>query len=147
VPANPDNPFYATHPDFVDAGLGGFLATRPAWAGFAASEWGKMRVPTLRNVDLRPNPTDAKAYMHNGVFKSLEEVVRFYNTRDTLPRCQPTNTRADWGELCWPAPEVEVNVNTTDLGALGLTRAEEADLVTFMKTLSDGYLPDPRGKR
>lgn len=52
-------------------------------------------MPTLRNVDLRPNPTDVKAYMHNGVFKSLEEVVRFYNTRDVLPRCMAGNTRAD----------------------------------------------------
>lgn len=147
MPKNPDNPVYQAHPDFVDVGLGGFLASKPEWAAYAASEWGKMRVPTLRNVDLRPHPTDVKAYMHNGVFKSLEEVVRFYNTRDVLPRCTTVNTRADWGELCWPAPEVDVNVNTTELGSLGLTRAEEADLVAFMKALSDGYLPDPRGKR
>jgi cytochrome c peroxidase len=147
VPKNPDNPFYLTHPDFVDLGLGGFLARRPEWASFAQGELGKMRVPTLRNVDLRPNPSDVKAYMHNGVFKSLEEVVRFYNTRDVLPRCMATNTRADWGELCWPASEVEVNVNTAELGSLGLTRAEEADLVAFLRALSDGYLPDPRGRR
>jgi len=147
VPKNPDNPVYATDPGFVDVGLGGFLAHRPEFAGHAPNEWGKMRVPTLRNVDLRPHPTDVKAYMHNGVFKSLEEVVRFYNTRDVLPRCTAANTRADWGELCWPAPEVDVNVNTGELGSLGLTRAEEADLVAFMKALSDGYLPKPRGKR
>ena len=62
--------------------------------------------------------------MHNGVFKSLEEVVHFYNTRDA----------ADW-----PEPEVPVNVNTDELGNLGLTAEEEAAIVAFMKTLSDGY--------
>lgn len=143
VPANPENPFYQTHPDFVDYGLGGFLATRPEWSDMAMSERGKMRVPTLRNVDLRPFPGAAKAYMHNGVFKSLEEVVHFYNTRDMLPVCGPTNTRADWGVLCWAPPEVSANVNLSELGNLGLTADEEAAIIAFLKTLSDGYLPEP----
>jgi cytochrome c peroxidase len=142
VPANPENPIYQAHPGFVDLGLGGFLATRPEWTPFAFIERGKMKVPTLRNVDLRPFPGAEKAYMHNGVFKSLTEVVRFYNTRDLLPVCGPSNTRADWGELCWPAREVAENVNTKELGDLRLTRDEEAAIVTFLKTLSDGHLPE-----
>jgi cytochrome c peroxidase len=81
--------------------------------------------------------------MHNGVFKSLEEVVRFYNTRDVLPTCGPAASRADWGEVCWPPPEVAANVNTSELGDLGLTLEEEASLVAFLKTLSDGFLPVP----
>ena len=40
---------------------------------------------------------------------------------------------------CWPAPEVAANVNSDELGDLGLTTVEEAALVAFMKTLSDGY--------
>ena len=44
--------------------------------------WGKQKVPTLRNVDLRPEKKFVKAYGHNGYFKSLEEIVHFYNTRD-----------------------------------------------------------------
>jgi cytochrome c peroxidase len=64
--------------------------------------------------------------MHNGVFKSLEEVVHFYNTRDVE---------------AWPPPEVPENVNTDELGDLQLTPAEEAEIVAFMKTLSDGYKP------
>ncbi|MGG7055867.1 cytochrome-c peroxidase [Nitrosomonas sp. ANs5] len=142
VPANPDNPIYSENPDFVDTGLGGFIATRPEWAALAPNEKGKFRVPTLRNVDLRPSPEDVKAYMHNGVFKSIEEVVRFYNTRDVLPTCGDENTRADWGESCWPAPEVAENMNTSELGNLGLSPEEEAAIVSFLKTLSDGYLPD-----
>lgn len=146
VPANPENPFYRTHPGFVDQGLGGFLATRALWAALAPAEVGKMRVPTLRNVDLRPFPGAVKAYMHNGVFKSLEEVVRFYNTRDVLPRCGPGAVRADWGVTCWPAPEVAANVNRTELGALGLTAAEEAAIVAYLRTLSDGHPALARGR-
>lgn len=40
---------------------------------------------------------------------------------------------------CWPAPEVMANVNTDELGNLGLSRAEERAIVAFMGTLSDGY--------
>jgi cytochrome c peroxidase len=37
---------------------------------------------------MRPTPEFVKAYMHNGYFKSLKEVVHFYNTRDVLPKCE-----------------------------------------------------------
>jgi len=33
-------------------------------------------------------------------------------------------------------------VNTSELGNLGLTRAEEAAIVAFLRTLSDGFLPE-----
>ena len=42
---------------------------------------------------------------------------------------------------CWPAPEVPQNVNVDELGDLKLTAAQEADIVAFMKTLSDGWGP------
>jgi cytochrome c peroxidase len=146
VPRNPENPIYDRQPGFVDHGLGGFLATQPEWIAYALTERGKMKVPTLRNVDLRPYEGAVKAYMHNGVFKSLEEVVRFYNTRDVLARCGPFASRADWGVTCWPAPEVAENVNTGELGSLRLTAAEEAAVVAFLKTLSDGFIPGGRGR-
>jgi cytochrome c peroxidase len=43
---------------------------------------GLFKAPSLRNVDQRPYPGFVKSYMHNGVFKSLEEVVHFYNKRN-----------------------------------------------------------------
>jgi cytochrome c peroxidase len=94
-------------------------------------------VPTLRNVDMRPRQDFVKAYMHNGYFKSLKEVVHFYNTRDVLPRCELGSP----GEKisCWPAPEDPTNVNHRQLGNLGLTGEEEAALVAFLRTLADGY--------
>ena len=98
-------------------------------------------MPTLRNVDLRPGTGFTKAYTHNGYFKTLEGVGNFYNTRDVKPPCpDPLTREADaLAQGCWPAPEVDENVNTDKLGDLGLSPEEEAALVTFMKMLSDGY--------
>jgi cytochrome c peroxidase len=131
IPKNPQNPFYGQdkkyNPDgagWADKGLGGYLETTEKYRQFAAVNMGKHKVPTLRNVDLRPSPGFVKAYMHNGFFKSLKEVVRFYNTRDKAA-------------VKWPAPEVAANVNTAEMGNLGLTDNEENLIVEFMKTLSD----------
>lgn len=137
VPKNPENPATVANPGWADPGLGGFLAS--SGLGPSAPQLGKFKVPTLRNVDLRPVSTDVKAYMHNGVFKSLLEVVHFYNTRDVLPKCEVTPSPA-MGVNCWPAPETAQNINTTELGNLGLSEAEEKALVAFMTALSDGYV-------
>jgi cytochrome c peroxidase len=143
VPKNPGNPFYDMDQVFlddgspinplgdswIDPGLGGFLANHPdpAFQEMASENMGKHKVPTLRNVAKAPSDKYIKAYMHNGVFKSLEEVVHFYNTRDVED---------------WPPAEVSANVNLDELGDLGLTPEEEEAIVAFMKTLSDGYDPE-----
>jgi cytochrome c peroxidase len=77
--------------------------------------------------------------MHNGYLKSLKEVVYFYNTRDVLPRCQA----GDPGEkvTCWPAPEYPNTINKRQLGKLGLSSKQEDQIVAFLKTLSDGFMP------
>ncbi len=82
------------------------------------SELGKFRVPTLRNVAITP------PYLHNGVFKTLYQVVAFYNTRDVAP---------------WPEAETSVNLNVDEMGNLGLTNQEVEDIVAFLKTLTDGW--------
>src|ERR1035437_10115339 len=133
VPKNPKNPFYlelAFNPlgaSWVEMGLGGYLKS----AGFVASvyepEFGKFKVPTLRNVDTRPSAGFVKAYGHNGYFKSLEQIVPFYNTRD-VPGAG------------WPTPEYAANM-TSEVGNLGLTPAEEQAIVAFLKTLSDTKFP------
>jgi cytochrome c peroxidase len=131
VPRNPENPFYGMpkkwNPDgkdWVDKGLGGYLEGIDKYAKYAAENYGKHKVPTLRNVDLRPKEGFVKAFMHNGFFKTLKDVVHFYNARD--------KAGADW-----PPPEVSVNVNQDEMGDLGLTEEEEEAIVIFMKTLSD----------
>jgi cytochrome c peroxidase len=131
VPRNPRNPFYGQAKEFnpegvawIDKGLGGFLETQPKYQADAASNLGKHKVPTLRNVDKRPAPGFVKAFFHNGSMLSLKEVVRFYNTRDKAG-------------AKWPAPEVTENMNRTEMGNLGLTGAEEDAVVLFMQTLTD----------
>jgi len=152
VPKNPENPFYKMDKvflddgtpinplgaDWIDPGLGGFLETRPEWHAYTLTNYGKHKVPSLRNVDKRPGVNFPKAYTHNGVFKSLKEVVHFYNTRDVLDACEDL-AKPMLGENCWPSPEVPENVNEEELGNLGLTEEEEWAIVEFMKTLSDGY--------
>jgi cytochrome c peroxidase len=93
----------------------------------------------LRNVDQRPNPDFVKAYGHNGYFTSLKAIVHFYNTRDVLPRCQPHDVNE--ATSCWPAPESTDNMNTSKMGRLGLSDAEEDAIVSFMQTLTDGFMP------
>jgi cytochrome c peroxidase len=142
VPANPENPVYDVNPNFVDLGLGGFLADRQDYEEYAEDNDGKQKVPTLRNVDKRPDEDFVKSFAHNGYFKSLEEIVHFYNTRDILPTCMEGDGLVEKVD-CWPPPEVAENVNTSELGNLHLTESQEAFLVAFMKTLSDGWTPSP----
>jgi cytochrome c peroxidase len=131
VPRNPDNPFYKMPQEWnpagekwVDPGLGGFLKGVGKYSQYAAQNMGKHKVPTLRNVALSPRPGFVKAYMHNGCFKTLQDVAHFYNTRDVA-------------SAKWPAPEVSANVNVDEMGNLGLTADEEKAVVAFMLTLSD----------
>jgi cytochrome c peroxidase len=123
IPGNPKpDPGLAGHP---------LLAGKPA----AAGERGKHKVMGLRNIAITP------PYGHNGVFRTLEQITHFYNTRDTKPGVCRDNNDPGFGKTCWPAPEVRDNMNTEELGNLELSPDEEAALVAFMKTLTDGY-PD-----
>jgi cytochrome c peroxidase len=155
----PDQHGYTPNPAggaYVDKGVGSFLRTLQSDSGQLNpdSEWikgapkfdAKFQVATLRNVDMRPRPDFVKAYMHNGYFKSLKEVVHFYNTRDALPKC----AAGDPGEkvTCWPVPEDSTNLNKRQLGNLKLTGREEDALVSFLTTLTDGYkVPNPRAAK
>jgi cytochrome c peroxidase len=116
--------------------LGDFLAHTINYAQYAQANYGKQKVPTLRNVDARPEDDFVKAYGHNGYFKSLKAIVHFYNTRDILPRPE-TVAHPKPGVNCWPEPEVSMNMNTTEMGNLGLSEEEEEAIVAFLKTLTD----------
>ena len=109
----------------TDFGLGGILinSQNQAWKNLATQNMGKFRTPTLRNVAKGENN---KRFMHNGALKSLEEVVHFYNTRDTDPT--------------WRSPEVTMNMETGEVGNLGLSKKEELAIVAFLWTWSDGWV-------
>jgi cytochrome c peroxidase len=142
VPKNPLNPVYNTNPGFIDKGLGGFLetSTNSTWRARAGENMGKFKNPTIRNVG------KAERFMHNGAFNSLEQVMHFYNTRDVPGE--------GWNGVPWGAPETANPTGHRGLGRLGLTLAEEAAIVAFMRTLSDGWQPPtvatkppPKGKK
>jgi cytochrome c peroxidase len=132
VPRNAD--IVANVTGFYDQGLCG-----PVRSDVQARQdlCGKFKVPSLRNVGSR------KRFFHNGRFDNLNDVVRFYVTRDITP--------AVWypGVLYDDLPaSLRGNVNVTEGPynrgpgqAPALTATEIDDLVAFLKTLTDGYLP------
>jgi cytochrome c peroxidase len=75
VPRNPEIP---ANRDRRHHDLGVCGPLRDDHARFPES-CGLFKTPTLRNVATR------RAFFHNGVIHSLEQAVRFYNTRDTRP--------------------------------------------------------------
>lgn len=191
TPKNPGNPFYANtnqdaNPhgcnsrgtDFIDYGLGAnpnpapdgtmFMDARP---GDFPQFDGLFKAPSLRNVDQRPSLGFVRSYMHNGVFKSLEEVVHFYNKRSVATNSSGQEVAFNWKKgpptgytpifpppesMEFPAnvqniaaltptqfnalpPDARTIANNGQVGNLQLTPQEEADLVNFLKTLTDGY--------
>jgi len=161
TPRNPDNPFYGMDKiflddgspinplgrDWVDTGLGGFLAIRDA--DLAEENIGKQKIPTLRNVAKGFGKGFPKAFGHNGYFKSLEAIVHFYNTRDIKDKCPDLFTleKDALAQDCWPEPEIPDNLTVGIVGDLGLRQEQEDQLVAFLKTLSDGFDMPPHGKR
>jgi hypothetical protein len=110
IPKNTEVPFYTenapdsfgytanpTGPSYTDQGVGAILATstNPQWVQLAPQFIGTFQVAKC-NVAKRPRSSFIKGYMHNGYFKSLEEVVHFYNTRDALAVCPEALGNGDW---------------------------------------------------
>jgi len=126
IPKNPDNPFYSLPPEINPDGAAwidhGLAAVMPGGVAANPALDGLFKTPSLRNVAL------TAPYGHNGHFKTLKEIVHFYNTRD-VPGAG------------WPAPEVSANIDTENMGDLGLTDAQEDAIVAFLETLSDGWVP------
>jgi len=101
---------------------------------------GLFRTPSLRNVARRP------VFLHNGVFHSLSEVVRFYAERDAKP--QKWYSRAPDGRILkfddLPAGYV-ANLDTQapfDRQSGDSPRLREQDIqdiVAFLQTLTDGF--------
>jgi cytochrome c peroxidase len=125
---------------FIDRGVGAFLRTagNPFPTLDPAKFDGKFRVPPVRNVTKLPRSGFVRAFGHNGEFKSIEDIVHFHNTRDTLATCPNSDPRqSGFGVSCWPVPEVTANLETTRVGNLRLTAGNETDLVNFLNALND----------
>ena len=140
-PKNFQNPFLSLpaefNPDgqaFLDLGLGGVVGD--------PSLYGAFKVTTLRNIAV------TGPFGHNGYFGTLDQVIDFYSSRDLKPACADPTASADQATLlgCWPTAEFADTMNVEELGALGLTAQERADIALFLGTLTDGYeaaVPEP----
>ena len=73
----------------------------------------RFKTPTLRNIELTP------PYMHDGRFKTLEEVIEHYNIG-----------------VKFSSTLDPMMTNVAQLG-LELTEEDKADLINFLKTLTD----------
>jgi len=129
VPRYPNNKFYLqpTNADgdrYIDHGLAATTAR--------ASDDGKFRIPTLRNI-ARTAP-----YGHNGYFANLPYALEFIANREAGSYDVATCSRARGAQVrCpWPDPEVPATVDPR-VGKRTLSPDELADLLAFLKTLSD----------
>jgi len=82
---------------------------------------GKFKVPTLRNIAL------TAPYMHDGRFKTLDEVLDHYNDHVQLSKTIDPLILEATNELFPPTGQVK----------LGLTTQEKQAIIAFLKTLTD----------
>lgn len=86
-----------------------------------AGDHGKFKVPTLRNIAV------SAPYMHDGRFKTLEEVVEFYNS-----------------QVHDASLAISVHIPFEFRTGLGLSAQEKEDLVAFLQSLTDSsFLNNP----
>ena len=110
--------------NFVDEGLGANANITTD----ASSEIGKHKVPTLRNIAL------TAPYMHNGIFKELGTVLKFYDHY----LAGSTNTINPETGLAWGDAEVADTIAFTELEEGELRSDEEIeDLICFLRMLTD----------
>jgi cytochrome c peroxidase len=123
TPINTSNPAYVADNGFRDGGLGDRIDLS---AAEQVAEQGKFRTPTLRNVEL------TAPYMHNGVYSTLEDVIRHYDiiATDSMPISFQTEVINDI------ANELNFQLDIP----LGLSNQNYQDLENFMLTLTDGFM-------
>jgi cytochrome c peroxidase len=130
IPANRDSRYY-------DLGLCGPFRKNydnAAYCGF-------FKTPTLRNTATR------RAFFHNGVFHSLDDVLHFYVEREIKPEKWYPRGRDGSVNKYDDLPGVHrANVDGIDApfdrkpGDLpALSDSEIDDVISFLKTLNDGY--------
>jgi cytochrome c peroxidase len=137
VPRNPEL-VVNRNPHYFDEGIcGPYRTDLTGQTQFC----GMFLTPTLRNVATR------HVFFHNGLYHSLQQVMDFYNYRDTDPaKIYPRNaagtveTFNDLPKAYWP------NIDITDppfdrhLGERpAMTERDERDIIAFLGTLTDGY--------
>ena len=102
---------------------------------------GMFTTPTLRNVTTR------RVFFHNGMYRTLQEVMDFYNFRDIEPqRVYPRNADGTvrkyddvpggyWSNVDVADPPFDRRAGDKP----AMTPEDEADIIAFLGTLNDGY--------
>ena len=125
--------------DYYDLGI----CSRPDHPPTAGESFcGMFKTPTLRNVATRT------VFFHNGKLKSLHDVIRFYNTRDTnpelwYPTLEGVVQKYDDLPLRYRAnidPQLPLDGRKSG-SKPPMTEQEMADLEAFLKILTDDYVP------
>ena len=145
----PRNPALAANrqPGYFDLGIcGPYRADMARETQFC----GMFATPTLRNVATR------RVFFHNGVYHTLQEVLDFYNFRDTAP--EKIYPRAGDGSVMTyndMPPRYRPNIDVADPplnrhagDSPPMSAQDKTDIIAFLQALTDGYVPtaDP-GKR
>src|SRR5262249_17832985 len=156
----------------VDMGVCGPLrADHAREMGRANAFCGMFKTPSLRNTATR------RAFFHNGVMHSLEQAVRFYNTRDTMPelwyptvggkvKAKPDPDFPHYGlvktQFVGGIVQKFDDLPATHRGNVDrqlpldgrvpgskppMTEQEVADLICFLETLTDDYRPGTTASR
>jgi cytochrome c peroxidase len=110
---------------------------------------GMFLTPTLRNVDKRA------VFFHNGVYRSLTQVMDFYNLRNVAPEKIYPRGADGKPDIYNDVPVAyRANIDTTDApfdrragDAPPLTAQEIQDIIAFIHTLDDGYAAQASNSR
>jgi cytochrome c peroxidase len=105
---------------------------------------GMFLTPTLRNTATR------HAFFHNGVFHTLQQVLDFYDFRDTDPqKVYPAATDGTVQKYDDIPAQYRANVDVADPPfnrhpgeTPAMTAQDEADIIAYLQTLTDGYKPE-----
>jgi cytochrome c peroxidase len=99
--------------------------------------------PTLRNIATR------RVFFHNGVYRSLRQVMDFYNLRDTDPaKIYPRGPAGQVEKFNDIPPRYRANFDVVDPPfdrkpgePPAMSATDERDIIAFLKTLTDGSQP------
>jgi cytochrome c peroxidase len=138
--AVPRNPVLMVNhnPHYFDEGICGPYRTDL----MAQTEYcGMFLTPTLRNVATR------RVFFHNGVYHTLQQVMDFYNYRDTAPdRIYPRSASGTVEKYNDLPKKYWANIDVTDPpfdlvfgDKPAMTKRDEKDVIAFLGTLTDGY--------
>lgn len=139
-PRNPDIPANSD-PAYYDLGLcqAGETAHSPAKT---PQYCGMYKTPTLRNVATR------QVFFHNGSFRTLRDVVEFYNKRDTNPELFYSKAADGSADIYDDLPaqyQAAVDMTVPVVHKRGakpaMSEQDVDDLVAFLGTLTDDFRP------